>query len=248
MLLAVVFCYGQDTRLGIPSGHVGGGVSDVRLSPDHKLVVSASIDKTAWIWDTETGSPIHQLSGHQQAVLSARFSNNGRYVVTTSYDSTVKIWSTKTGELIHSLQGHEYAYTSPAVEFSPNDHLILTKTQNDFTVWDLESGAQLSHYPAISSKTTFNPDGSQVVYAAEDHVIRFRNAVTGEISLELKGHEDKIHSFRFSPDGKKLVSTSADHTTRIWDLNTALEIKTLVGTVYSNGSPLIGINSPCGGC
>ena len=38
------------------------------FSPNGKSVVTASSDKTARIWDTETGKTLHVLSGHEEAV------------------------------------------------------------------------------------------------------------------------------------------------------------------------------------
>jgi len=42
-------------------------------------VVTASVDKTARIWDVATGQEIHTLKGHTDRVLSASFSPDGKY-------------------------------------------------------------------------------------------------------------------------------------------------------------------------
>ena len=65
---------------------------NVAFSADGKRVVTASYDKTARIWDAESGAAIAVLKGHTDAVLAAAFSGDGKRVVTASSDNTVRIW------------------------------------------------------------------------------------------------------------------------------------------------------------
>src|SRR5215475_6650061 len=62
------------------------------FSPDGRLVVTASFDTTARIWDAETGKELVVLAGHRQILQSARFSPDGQRVVTASHDATARIW------------------------------------------------------------------------------------------------------------------------------------------------------------
>ena len=48
------------------------------FSPDGALIVSASEDATARIWDADTGECMRTLDGHWHAVMSAVFSPTGR--------------------------------------------------------------------------------------------------------------------------------------------------------------------------
>ena len=57
------------------------------FSPDGKRIVTASADKTARVWDAETGKPIGEpLKGHDGIVCSAAFSPDGKRIVTASQD------------------------------------------------------------------------------------------------------------------------------------------------------------------
>jgi WD40 domain-containing protein len=55
-------------------------------------VVTASYDKTARIWDAESGKEIAVLKGHDLIVYTAAFSGDSKRVVTASMDRTARIW------------------------------------------------------------------------------------------------------------------------------------------------------------
>src|ERR1700722_5680220 len=62
-----------------------------------RRVVTASDDKTARVWDAETGKPVGAPLQHQQTVNIAAFSPDGRRVVTASVDNTPGVWGADTG-------------------------------------------------------------------------------------------------------------------------------------------------------
>ena len=75
----------------------------------------------------------------------------------------------------------------------------------------------------------FSPDGKRLVSASEDETVKVWDAATGQETLTLKGHTDRVASVAFSPDGKRLVSASWDKTVKVWDAATGQEILTLKG-------------------
>jgi len=74
-----------------------GPVNSAVFSPDGALIVTASADKTARIWDAATGKVIEVFRGHDSQVYSAAFSPDGARVVTASGDKTARLWDVKTG-------------------------------------------------------------------------------------------------------------------------------------------------------
>ena len=72
-------------------GHTGAVVS-ASFSADGKRVVTASVDKTARVWDADTGKPVGESMAHGFRINSATFSPDGKRVVTASGDKTARVW------------------------------------------------------------------------------------------------------------------------------------------------------------
>ena len=77
-----------------------GGCS---FSPDGRRIVTTSWDKTAIVWDAETGERLRVLQGHNGWVYSAAFSPDSRWIVTASSDNTAIVWDAETGEMLLTL-------------------------------------------------------------------------------------------------------------------------------------------------
>jgi WD40 repeat protein len=73
-------------------------VQGAAFSPDGTLVVTASSDKTARVWDAATGKLLTNLLEHQDRVVGAAFSPDGTLVVTASSDKTARVWDVRLDE------------------------------------------------------------------------------------------------------------------------------------------------------
>ena len=71
-------------------------VSPTSFSPDGRRVLTASGDRTAKIWDAETGQELLTLKS-QSAIRSVAFSPDGKRIVSGSTDKTLKIWDAELG-------------------------------------------------------------------------------------------------------------------------------------------------------
>jgi WD40 repeat protein len=201
------------------------------FSPDGARIVTASVDKTARIWDAATGNEIKVLRGQETAVLSAAFSPDGTRIVTALLDNTARIWNTATGNEIQVLRGHESAVVSAA--FSPDGTRIVTASADKTArIWDAATGNEikvLRGHEGVISSAAFSPDGTRIVTASNDKTARIWDAATGNEIKVLGGHNGFVSSAAFSPDGTAIVTASWDKTVRIWDAVTGNEIKALRG-------------------
>ncbi|KAJ8679140.1 hypothetical protein QAD02_014927 [Eretmocerus hayati] len=101
-------------------------------------IVTASWDRTANLYDTETGEIIHTLCGHDQELtnVSAHFAQ--RLCVTSSKDSTFRLWDFR--EPIHSVsvfQGHTEAVTSAV--FTREEKIVSASDDRSIKVWELRN-------------------------------------------------------------------------------------------------------------
>ena len=110
-----------------------GPVNNAGFSPDGKIVVTASNDKTARVWDAATDAQIGKSMEHKASVYSAAFSLDGEDIVTASKDKTALVWSVFLGEPIRDPLRHEDLVVSAA--FSPDRSRVVTASDNTARVW-----------------------------------------------------------------------------------------------------------------
>jgi WD40 repeat protein/V8-like Glu-specific endopeptidase len=218
-------------------------VTSAAFSPDGKLIVTGSWDKTARIWDARSGAELKVLRGHEDWIRSAAFSPDGTRIVTGSYDNTARIWDARSGAELKVLRGHESIVYS--VAFSPDGTRIVT-AGGTARLWDARSGAELKvlrgDEGAVRS-AAFSPDGTRIVTGGgavegnavgnSDNTVRIWDARSGAELKVLRGHEYGVNSVAFSSDGTRIVTGSLDKTARIWDALSGAEIKALRG--HENG-------------
>lgn len=182
-------------------GHHGLSVEQVRLSPGvdgedaSPLVLTASLDKTARLWDLVTGKELAVFS-HDAAVADARFSVDGQRILTYSdLDGSARLWGVEpVSKLALNLPHNNHVWyldTARAPrELDPDGNVLLVATA-DFDglvrVWSYDRGAR-----------DLVPDDP----------------------LFLRGHRSKVRRVSFSPSARLLASASFDGTARVWNLAT----------------------------
>jgi WD40 repeat protein len=75
----------------ILGGH-GSTVWRVAWSPDGSRLATASADRTARVWNADTGSEALFLGVHSERVECVAWSPDGERVATASHDGIIRIW------------------------------------------------------------------------------------------------------------------------------------------------------------
>jgi len=144
-----------------------------RFSPDERLLLTASRDRTAALWDADTGRLVREFR-HEQQVLTAAFSPDGKRILTGDGSRRAFIWDAATGQRLMELMPHPGAAWYG--EFSTDGRLILTGDDaGNARLWDAASGLPLSGWvkngPSLK-RTHLSPDGRWALSAAEDGTVR----------------------------------------------------------------------------
>src|SRR5205823_4290011 len=99
-------------------------------------------DKTARVWDTETGAPLGVFRTHTGAVACAAFAPNGTDVVTGSFDKTAIVWNVTTRAQVGKLIGHSGPIRS--VSYSRDGSRLITGSDDgSVKVWDAETAREM---------------------------------------------------------------------------------------------------------
>ncbi|KAH8048648.1 hypothetical protein JL721_11894 [Aureococcus anophagefferens] len=191
----------------------------VCVAPDGTRALTASEDKTVYVWDLASsdfsGACIGTLVGHTRAVLSICVAPDGTRALTASEDNTAKVWDLASGACMHTLVGHgageeervkKFGFRVFSACFTPDGTRALTASQDKTAkVWDLTSG--LCVRTLVGHTNSYDTHKGRPVAPSKNGV--FAACVT--------------------PDGMRALTASGDETAKVWDLASGLCVRTLVG-------------------
>lgn len=189
------------------------------FSPSGRMLVSASSDYSARIWDLPALQLRSVLLGHTDDVEMAAFSPDESRVATASRDRTARIFDLQ-GRCLAVLQGHEDDVLS--VAWSADGGELLTSS-DDGTVrrWDPASGAERGRVDLGGVQTdTIVTAADGTVFAGDD--LGRISVVTGAGAnlrmRQVQAHEAGVKRLVFDERTRSLASISYDRTLAVWAL------------------------------
>jgi WD40 repeat protein/tRNA A-37 threonylcarbamoyl transferase component Bud32 len=211
-------------------------------SPDGKRILTGSRDRTAQLWDAETGQPIGRPLVHPDPVWAVAFSPDGKTLLTACGDDPTasgnkqpahgeaRLWDAATGQALGPplpLPDEPWS-----VAFHPAGGSFLTVCAREIRIWRIgtgrPTGSPLPHPEPARRRdriqprrcAAFSPDGQTVVTAGEDGSARLWDSATLAPRGEPMRHDGPVLAVAFRPDGRALVTGSLDGTARLWDAAT----------------------------
>lgn len=194
-------------------------VSSAVFSPDGTLVLTASEDNLARIWDATMGKTLGVPMVHNDFVSSGSFSPDSSTVLTSSWDGAVRLWESETGQLVKTIVKHGNSVV--LAKFSPSGKQIVSASTDGMVyVFSTEKinfpGFFINESSAVLD-VSFSPDEEKLVVACYDGTVRIYDIQTGfETGLVMR-HNDSVRKVSFSPDGTKIFTGSRDGSVRMWD-------------------------------
>ena len=223
-------------------GH-GADVYCVAFSADGSRLATGSFDRTARLWDVESGTELAVLGAHKGKVMAVAFAPDGQLVATGSQDKSIMLWAApprsvpsgseggKAGastapKPVRTLAGHK-SYVQ-ALAFEPGGK-VLASAGGDKTVrlWNVEDGKEQRSIEAHASSVYcigFSPDGSLLASGGLDTQVKIWNVADGKELKVCSGHLEGVFALCFSGDGKFIYSGSADRTLRKWGVSDGKEL------------------------
>ena len=136
----------------------------VDLSPNGRLLVSASFGRSVCIWDLRDGSRRKQWYGSRK-FWSVSFHPAGRYVAAGDEDAVLWVWDVRTGQLVTkykitcSVLDDSFKFLS--VIFTSDGKRLTTARNETVQCWDFALLRDTSHH-----------DGQTAVVAATGHIFK----------------------------------------------------------------------------
>lgn len=233
-------------------GHTEGVLS-LSFSKDGKKLLSSSYDKTARLWDLNSGEQLQRFWGHNWWVWDASFSTDERRIVTASQDGTAIIWSVETGKQGAPFTGHQGPVYS--AQFSPDtnsihvvtggyDRRVLLWKPEDLVPYDyskIVSGkkSQTANYVAFEGhqdsvqSAEFTNDGTMILSASHDNTLKLWDIASKKGLKTFRGHDSWVQAAKLLNDGKWILSASHDTQLKLWNIAGYEEIRTLKGRVLA---------------
>ncbi|KAJ7752103.1 F-box/WD repeat-containing protein pof1 [Mycena metata] len=220
-------------------GHTDGVMclqfSETLSNPDFPVLITGSYDRTARVWNLETGVELHCLKGHTRAVRALQFDQVK--LITGSMDHTLKVWDWRRGKCMRTLTGHTEGIV--CLNFDSN---VLASGSVDSTikVWNLRTGGAFTlrgHSDWVNSVQLVGLDPGRSV-----------TSVLLAIGLgrgRSPDHQSPCEAPQIDP-GKMLFSASDDGTIKLWDLTQRTCVRVFTGHVGQVQSMKLLLADECG--
>ncbi len=196
----------QKPQLVVPTGHTGP-IKSIVFSQDETLLVSASEDHTARVWDISSGKLIASLRDDSAAIKFAFLTGNGKKVITQT-ERNLCIWDIVTQTCLTKFNGG-IINTGKAFLYDQIDSLKIISNQGRFSL-SVNTGDFIlipNDSSDISSQNFYEIDGFETDFnekvkfwfPIEDSLIR-KLTENPQDSLFKKDYKVKV-----SPDYNRLV-------------------------------------------
>jgi cytochrome c len=190
------------------------------VSPDGKLIASASWDHTVRLWPLAGGAP-RVLRGHSQNVNGVAFTPDGGELVSAGYDATLRIWP---------LVGSPAIATLPTplntVAVARDGEIVAAGA--DGKVYFLSSAGAIrgaiEAQPSPIIAVAVSADGALVAAAGIRGSVAVIERGSRTLARTLVGPGLPVWSLAFLPDSRTLLTGGTDRMVRRWDATTGEHI------------------------
>lgn len=223
--------------------HPGAVVFGLRVSADGRRLATASYDKTAALWDAQTGARLATFAGHTEGLWSAALSPDGTRVLTAAGDKTARVWDAATGESLGIAW--EWKQVTSCSDITRDGRLYAVSSYQWLEKPKLEGLVRLVDAQTLQevallrggvkpiAMIRFSPDGSKIAAACWDEAIHVWDVASGALLVEPSAKRGELYSavdaLAWSPDGTRLVAGAKNGSVFVFDATSGARLHELRG-------------------
>ncbi|KAI9223624.1 WD40-repeat-containing domain protein [Blastocladiella britannica] len=172
-------------------------INAVAVSPNDRLIATASQDKSCKVWAADTGALVHELKGHRRGVWRCAFSPVDQAIATASGDKSVKLWNLKDGSCLRTFEGHTHSVLN-VIFVSFGAQLMTSGSDGLVKLWTVKTNECVAtldaHEDRVWALTTRGGENDDlVVSGGADSVINmWRDCTVEEQEDRLKAEQDML--------------------------------------------------------
>jgi WD40 repeat protein len=214
---------------------IAGPVHALAFSRDgRRLAVGAGLPARSGVvgvYAVPDGTPIHEFTGHADAVVAVTFRGDGAQLASSSFDQSVRFWDLGANRPAGVFRGHSdfvyaLAYTTDgkALLSAGKDRTIKRINSRTFQ----EERTYSSHQDDVLALAV-QPGGKRFVSAGNEPQLRWWTLDGDRPVAQRSGHSGPVQQLAFSGDGRRLLSAGGDGSVRVWNGQTGEPIRTFSG-------------------
>lgn len=211
----------------------------LQITPDSKLLISISSDKTLIVTDIDTSNIIANIS--EQAIRGewkVIISPDGKDMIGYVGDKKIKIWDLKKLESFSfddSIEDKsQFGKTVYDITFTPDGKkIVLGRGEYKIKILDLADncsklleidGNKVFSDSQYIRSITISPNSQRIISSSGEGNVHVWDITSGQMLTEFLCHplkKDKIRdieSIAITPDAKRIITASADNSLKIWEL------------------------------
>jgi len=199
-----------------------GKIAALAVSPDNRLVASASWDGSIGLTDIATGET-RALTGHDTGVNAVAFTPDGARLYSASADGTLRLWDTETGHELRQIVQHGFGINE--LVLAPDGGWLAYGAVDGATrVVDPATGAAIADFtldrrPILA--LAYSARTRQLAVGDGEGYIMVVDAGAWRIARDFRATDrGPVWALAFSPDGANIHAAGLEDTVYSWPVAT----------------------------
>jgi WD40 repeat protein len=207
-----------------------GEVTAATYSQDGNYILTGSWDGTAKLWAANLLIDTLKIKYNICENMDANYSPDGQFIVVSDACGKVVIYNAQTSEVVSEWSTDVWAHQAT---FDPQNsqRIVASDLNGNVIVWDVgqeDPVFSIQAHDAEINSTQYSPDGSMILSAGNDGIVRLWDAQNGNLLREIT-REGGVRVAKFSRDGNQIAAADWDKTAYIFDASSGEQLFELKG-------------------